>query len=134
MATYDRRDSFYVELENSELMSSGKTHDYGFTDFITKGIGESTFLVSEKQAFQKGFSKAATVHGHKFLMLSQAVAMYQFGKNAFADSRFTGDQGQSIKLGDLLHFLQQSLDCQGVTDNQISLNIAQLRPTQFDQL
>lgn len=38
MATYDRRDSFYVELENSELMSSGKTHDYGFTDFITKGV------------------------------------------------------------------------------------------------
>jgi hypothetical protein len=38
MATYDRRDSFYVELENSELMSSGKTHDYGFTDFVTKGI------------------------------------------------------------------------------------------------
>jgi hypothetical protein len=38
MATYDRRDSFYVELENSELMASGREHSYGFTDFVTKGV------------------------------------------------------------------------------------------------
>lgn len=38
MAEYNREDSFYVELENSELSGSGKTMDYGFTDFVTKGV------------------------------------------------------------------------------------------------
>lgn len=38
MADYSRQDQFYVEMENSELLSSGKPHEFGFTDFVTKGV------------------------------------------------------------------------------------------------